>query len=54
MGEASSIDDMGGGGPPDLTPGVLQIRHVVLIVQENHTFDNYFRRYFTARRTLPS
>ena len=36
------------GAPPDLTPGTPQIKHVVLLVQENHTFDNYFGRYCTA------
>src|SRR6185436_9847786 len=25
------------------------IRHLVVIVQENHTFDNYFGRYCSAR-----
>ncbi len=29
-------------------PAMTAIRHVVLIVQENHTFDTYFGRYCTA------
>ena len=43
-----TLTDMGLSGPPDLTPRVPQIKHVVLLVQENHTFDNYFGRYCTA------
>jgi len=42
-----TLTDMGT-PPPDLTPGVPQIKHVVLIVQENHTFDSYYGRYCTA------
>jgi len=41
----------GGGGdaavPPD-APGPSNIRHVVIVAQENHTFDNYFGRWCTA------
>ena len=33
---------------PDLVPPTPQIKHVVLIVQENHSFDTYFGRYCTA------
>lgn len=44
---AGALADMGS-GPPDLTPAVPQIKHLVLLVQENHTFDNYFGRYCTA------
>lgn len=41
--------DMGTGSMnPDLTPPTPQIKHVVLISQENHTFDTYFGRYCTA------
>jgi len=29
-------------------PGVSKIEHVVIIVQENHTFDSYFGRWCTA------
>ncbi len=32
----------------DALPGVSAIRHVVIVVQENHTFDNYFGRYCSA------
>ena len=42
----ATLTDMG--GPVDLTPPTPQIKHVVLIVQENHTFDTYFGRYCTA------
>lgn len=34
--------------PADLAPRPSAIQHVVLIVQENHTFDTYFGRYCTA------
>lgn len=34
-------------GPPDAPP-VSAIKHVIVIVQENHTFDNYFGRWCTA------
>jgi phospholipase C len=34
-------------GPPD-APRVSAIKHVIVIVQENHTFDNYFGRWCTA------
>jgi phospholipase C len=44
-----------GCGPGHRAPGACDgpcpqsaIRHVVIIVQENHTFDNYFGRYCTA------
>ncbi len=33
---------------PDGPPTRSNIRHVVLVVQENHTFDTYFGRYCTA------
>ncbi len=37
-------------GSPDegAAPTASAIRHLVVIVQENHTFDNYFGRYCTA------
>src|SRR4051812_33922579 len=28
--------------PPDLTPEKVPIEHVIVVVKENHTFDNYF------------
>ena len=38
----------GGGGHGGSWPAVSAIRHVVVIVQENHTFDAHFGRYCTA------
>lgn len=35
-------------GAPDAAPAGPRIEHVVVIIQENHTFDNYFGRYCTA------
>ena len=32
----------------DAAPTASAIKHLVVIVQENHTFDNYFGRYCTA------
>jgi phospholipase C len=39
-----------GGGPPDETGNntVSNIKHLVVIIQENHTFDNYFGLYCQA------
>ncbi len=34
--------------PADTGPAVTNIKHVVLIVEENHTFDNYFGHWCTA------
>lgn len=45
-GDLSAAPDLG--APPDLRPRESNIKHVVLIVQENHTFDSYFGRYCTA------
>jgi phospholipase C len=41
------------GGPPeppapDAHPPASRIAHVVIVVEENHTFDNYFGRWCTA------
>lgn len=36
------------GGAKDTASATSAIRHVVLIVQENHTFDTYFSSYCTA------
>jgi len=36
------------GGAPTVAPTASNIKHVVVIVQENHTFDNYFNYYCTA------
>jgi phospholipase C len=39
----------GGGGPTCKSePGGSGLAHVVIVVQENHSFDNYFGRYCTA------
>ncbi len=35
-------------GAPDAAPAGPRIEHVVVVIQENHTFDNYFGRYCTA------
>jgi phospholipase C len=37
----------GSGGVAD-APSATDIKHVVVIIQENHTFDNHFGRYCTA------
>ncbi len=43
------------GGSPHREPGscdgpcpVSKIDHLVVVIQENHTFDNYFGKYCTA------
>jgi phospholipase C len=36
------------GGKPPVAPTASNIKHVVVVVQENHTFDNYFSYYCTA------
>jgi phospholipase C len=44
-------DDASGGdtgAAVDALPGTSRIKHVVLIVQENHTFDTYFGRWCQA------
>ncbi len=45
-----AVDGADPGPPPplDAGPTASNIKHVVLIVQENHTFDTYFGRYCTA------
>ena len=52
-GSSSGDDDDTGdggadGGGADAGARVSNIKHVVVVVQENHTFDNYFGRYCTA------
>jgi phospholipase C len=45
----ASVTDVAVDAPPvDAPPVETRIKHVVLIVQENHTFDNYFGRCCTA------
>ncbi|HEY8042016.1 MAG TPA: alkaline phosphatase family protein, partial [Polyangiaceae bacterium] len=38
----------GDGGGNDAGQATTNIAHVVLVVQENHSFDSYFGRYCTA------
>ena len=45
---ASGAPSADGGGGRDASPPATAIAHVVIIVQENHTFDAYFGRYCTA------
>lgn len=52
-GDAGSASDAGaeagsGDAAVDAPPGSTNIAHVVLIVQENHSFDSYFGHYCTA------
>src|SRR5689334_13944909 len=37
--------------PPDLTPEKIPIEHVIVVVKENHTFDNYFGTFPGAEGT---
>ncbi len=50
--DSGAVGDLGAadlGPSPDLfVPKVSNIKHLVVIVQENHTFDAYFGRYCTA------
>ena len=46
-GGGSSTD----GGRSDAPPAVLPIKHVVVVVKENHTFDNYFGSFPGAEGT---
>jgi phospholipase C len=41
-------------GAPDSGSPAMPIKHVVIIVKENHTFDNYFGSYPGAEGTLDS
>ena len=47
-GSASDATSRDGGAGPDAATTESNIRHVVIVVQENHTFDAYFGRYCTA------
>jgi len=42
--QARAVDSRDGGAPP-LEQGIHKIRHVVVIVQENRSFDSYFGTY---------
>ncbi|MGZ3454937.1 MAG: phospholipase C [Polyangiales bacterium] len=46
FGDADAAPDVAIDTAPD--PGASRIKHVVVIVQENHTFDAYFGRWCTA------
>jgi len=37
-----------GTGSATVAPTASNVKHVLVIVQENHSFDNYFGRYCTA------
>lgn len=39
---ACSSSNGGGGNPPPPPPGLAKIKHIVFIVKENRSFDNYF------------
>lgn len=47
-GDDATGDDAAAEVAIDAAPPVSAIKHVVLIVQENHTFDNFFGRWCTA------
>jgi phospholipase C len=47
-GDDAAPIDAPGDPAPDAHPVVAPIEHVVVIVQENHTFDNYFGGWCTA------
>ena len=44
-GSASSSGGSGPGGSAQAEPGIHKIRHVVIIMQENRSFDSYFGTY---------
>lgn len=48
MAGSDNMNMMGGMADMAAAPGVPQIKHVVLVVQENHTFDTYYGRYCSA------
>ena len=45
---AAALVACGGTKPVELSPASSNIKHLVVIVQENHTFDNHFGRYCKA------
>jgi phospholipase C len=51
--DASALSDAqpGSDAAPDAAPGAMPIKHVVVIVKENHTFDNYFGSFPGAEGT---
>jgi phospholipase C len=52
-GDSASVDAATeAGAPADAGPSSMPIRHVVVIVKENHTFDNYFGSFPGAEGTL--
>lgn len=44
-GPSSSTTDSAGPSPSTIVPGDNPIKHVVFLVKENHSFDNYFGSY---------
>jgi phospholipase C len=40
--------EAGEGGPPPVAPTASSIKHIVIVVMENHSFDAYFGGYCTA------
>ena len=36
---------LAGSGKPQIDPGIHKIKHVVVIMQENRSFDSYFGTY---------
>lgn len=45
---SDAVADAPGEATADAAPSGSRIEHVVVVVQENHTFDNYFGSYCTA------
>ncbi len=54
-GSALSAGVAAGIAPPPAAPAGAPLRHIVVIVKENHTFDNYFGQFPGAdgARTVP-
>src|SRR5581483_11928421 len=49
LGCSSGDGSKGGTGEPSCPAAPDRIEHVVVLVQENHTFDTYFGSYCTAK-----
>jgi phospholipase C len=49
--EGPGADGGGGSGGGGFVPGQTPIKHVVIVVKENHTFDNYFGSFPGAEGT---
>lgn len=50
---ATGLAAQAGTRQPTLPPGMQKIKHVIWIIQENHSFDNYFGTYPKADGILP-